>query len=87
MVTPAIAALALRDPFESEEHLLKAKVPVVILHGTRDQVIPFSESQKLKKALGEQARLVPLEGLGHNDVVHRASDQIVEEVVRLARGK
>ncbi len=44
------------------------KCPVVILHGTTDMVVPFAYAQEMKAAFGDQATLIPLEGIGHSCV-------------------
>lgn len=87
LVTPALAALALRDPFDSKTALLKTQQPVTIVHGDRDRVIPYAEGQALAKALGERARFVTLEGYGHNRLFGVTGDTIVAELTRLARAR
>lgn len=42
------------------------KCPIVIMHGTLDLVIPFAESEEMKKFLNEKATLIPLENVGHS---------------------
>ena len=39
-----------RDPFDNEAVLRDLDVPVLILHGTRDAVIPFSHGERLARA-------------------------------------
>jgi pimeloyl-ACP methyl ester carboxylesterase len=87
LVTPPLAALALRDPFDSESALLKTQQPVTIVHGDLDRVIPYSEGQALAEALGDRARLVTLKGYGHNRLFGATGDTIVGELLRLARAR
>ncbi len=74
---PAVAAsgilrlfpvrLLMRDRFDSEALAPGIRHPVLMLHGDRDEVIPFD----LGKALAQRfprARLVRVEGAGHNDL-------------------
>lgn len=79
-----LALLAVRDTFRSRERLLRATQPVVILHGTRDGVIPFAHGEALAAALGARARLLRIEGAGHGDVLVRARQALVDETLRLA---
>lgn len=78
---PAVAAsgilrlfpirLLMRDRFDSEARAPAIRHPVLVLHGDRDEVIPF----ELGKALAERfprARLVRIEGAGHNDLWEHA---------------
>ncbi|MCO5171300.1 MAG: alpha/beta hydrolase [Planctomycetes bacterium] len=85
LVPRPLALLAVRDTFDSRARLLRATQPVTVLHGTRDQVIPFAHGEALAAALGPRARLVPLTGYDHNDVFARAS-LIHDEAVAAARG-
>jgi len=41
-------------------------VPVLILHGTEDQAIPFAMGADLARAFGRRATLVPVLGADHN---------------------
>ncbi|APR80002.1 Hypothetical protein A7982_05349 [Minicystis rosea] len=42
-----------------------ASLPILILHGRADPLIPFSEAESLAKAYGPRATLIPLDGPGH----------------------
>lgn len=84
LVPRPLARLALRDTFRSRERLLAATQPVVVLHGTRDPVIPFAHGEALAAALGQRATLVRLEGAGHNDVFAREAARIVEVTLKVA---
>lgn len=48
--------------------LLPIPAPQRVLHGTADKVVPFDISQRFAKASGN-ARLVPLPGAGHLDLI------------------
>ena len=43
--------------------------PLLILHGTADQTIPFHHSEALLAAAPEPKQLVAIEGAGHNDML------------------
>jgi pimeloyl-ACP methyl ester carboxylesterase len=47
--------------------LRKTSVPVLILHGTADEVVPIEHSRDLAAAAAGPTRLVELPGQGHND--------------------
>lgn len=51
-----------------EEHLPGISVPVTILHGTDDRVIPYRHATGLRKVLKSGDRFVTIEGAGHNDI-------------------
>lgn len=59
---------ALANPIE----LLPLKVPVRLIHGTKDPIVPVEQSSKfVVEAVrkGDDARSLPIEGAGHFDVV------------------
>jgi hypothetical protein len=41
-------------------------MPVVIFHGTDDEVVNFNSSLKLEKLLKPGDKFIPLDGQGHN---------------------
>lgn len=45
--------------------LLDAQVPVLIVHGVQDRVVPITNSRALRTALGARCTLVELDGCGH----------------------
>lgn len=63
-------ALLMRDRFDSASRAAGLKVPTLIIHGTKDQVIPFELGQALSRAI-PGATFVPVEGAGHNDLIDR----------------
>ena len=63
----APASLLVRDRFDSLALAPKVRVPTLVLHGDRDEVIPFALGQRLAGAIAG-AEFVPLARAGHNDV-------------------
>lgn len=53
------------DQFRSIDRIGTVKAPTLILHGTTDQVIPFSSGQRLHQATVAPTTFIPLEGKGH----------------------
>ena len=59
--------LLMRDRFDSGSLASRIRLPVLVLHGNRDEVVPFA----LGRALAEtfpHARLVEVPDAGHNDL-------------------
>ncbi len=54
------------DPFDTIDLVPKIRIPVLILHGTDDRTVPFAMGERLAKAFGKEAVLVPLPGVGHD---------------------
>ncbi len=56
-----------RDRFDSEALAPRVTVPVRVIHGTADELIPFSHGERLAR-LFPRGELVPVEGGHHNDL-------------------
>lgn len=60
-------SLQLKDMFLNEQKILKVKAPIIIIHGTRDVVVPFSHGKKLASAKNN-CKLVGISGASHNNI-------------------
>lgn len=58
----------LRYQIRTDLFLKKIRCPIFILHGRRDRLIPFFNSEKLLKKAPEKIRLFPIDGAGHNNL-------------------
>lgn len=58
------------DKFPNIDYVPQIKSPVILVHGTADQIVPFNHSERLYEALQPACRARPLyiEGMGHNNV-------------------
>ena len=56
----------IRDPFDNEAALANLDVPVLLFHGTRDDIVPYDHGVALA-AVAREAKLISLE-CGHNDL-------------------
>jgi len=50
------------------QFLLEVKVPVSIFHGTKDEVVPYSNAAMLKKVLKPGDEFITIPGGGHNNL-------------------
>lgn len=55
-----------KNRFESARKITKARCPVLITHGTRDEIIPVEQGRKLFAAAPEPKQLEIIEGGSHN---------------------
>jgi hypothetical protein len=62
-----LAPLIVPDRFDNLGKIPRLACPVVILHGTNDDVVPFRMGERLAAA-GKGVRFLPLEGRTHNDI-------------------
>ena len=56
------------EVYDSISKIVNIQVPVLVVHGTNDELIPFSEGQALFEAANEPKEFYEVPGAGHNDV-------------------
>jgi uncharacterized protein len=71
----------LKYKFETCEFIQKTKAPVLVFHGTNDQVIYYGSSLKLKEHFKPGDRLVTLEGASHSGLNNNV--QLREELKKV----
>jgi len=65
---------------------IKSRAPVLSLHGTADDVVPFAAQEELRRVLekaGVPARFIKIQGASHNDVLGESS---VGQIARFISG-
>jgi fermentation-respiration switch protein FrsA (DUF1100 family) len=67
-------SLAAGNAFDNYGKIEDIRSPLLIIHGTRDEVIPFSMGQRLFEKAHEPKRFAPISGAGHNDIGQRPGD-------------
>jgi hypothetical protein len=63
------------DRFATASRLRRVPVPVLVIHGTRDEVIPFAHGERLRAAARTPVRHLWVEGAGHNDLALVAGER------------
>jgi abhydrolase domain-containing protein 17 len=56
------------DRFHNLRHIRRVRAPVLVIHGTEDEVIPVSHGRRLYEAAGQPKQVLWVEGAHHNDV-------------------
>ena len=77
------APVLVPDRFDNLSKIGALNCPIVIAHGTRDEVVPFEMGRRLAAA-GRNVRFIPLEGRGHNDLPELP--HLIAEEIRRALG-
>ena len=78
----------LKDTYDTRRYIGKVKVPVLILHGELDPVIPVAMGRRLLHMANEPKRLVTFPYAGHSDIYldgNGALDAMRDWVGELAR--
>ena len=60
----------LKDRYESINHIAGIDMPLLVIHGDADQVIPIKYGRALFNHAMEPKRFVQLDGVGHNNIVN-----------------
>ena len=79
-----------RNPniFTTSEIIHKIKSPIIIIHGTDDQIIAYSHATELFEIVkdnNENNRLVTLPGAGHNNIDTKFYSAITDSLSKLLR--
>lgn len=76
-----------RTKYDALSKIKQVKVPVLILHGDRDEIVPFSMGRRIFEAANEPKTFFTIKGAGHNDTYQMgggayllALDRFIEEV-------
>lgn len=66
---PWVPAFLLKYPFPNEAWAPQVKCPVLIVHGTLDEVVPFASGEALRARFQAPVTFVPVEGAHHNNLL------------------
>ncbi len=68
------------DKFRNIDKIKQFHGPVLIMHGTVDEVVPFWHAETLFATANEPKLFVPIAGAGHNNLVEVAGDRYVQAI-------
>lgn len=64
---PFIPSFLLEYKFETDKFVSRQQMPIFIIHGDKDEVLPVDGSRKLSKLLNEKSSYYEIKGQGHDD--------------------
>jgi hypothetical protein len=68
----------IKDAFRSDQRIARVKVPLLVLHGERDQVVPIKYGERLFELANEPKRMVRFPSGGHVDLDdHGAAEPVM----------
>lgn len=76
--------MLLRDRFPLVDHLARVNVPVTVVYGSQDTIVPPEQSRRVAAITPRLRRLVEVSGAGHNDPALLEGAELLEAVVDLA---
>jgi fermentation-respiration switch protein FrsA (DUF1100 family) len=74
----------LKDRFPVAEHVRQVGVPVTVVYGTRDGIVPPEQSRAVAGSAVPAARVLAVQGADHNDPVLVHGPAVVEAVTAAA---
>jgi fermentation-respiration switch protein FrsA (DUF1100 family) len=69
-----------KSRFNSLAKIRRVRAPILIVHGTRDEVVPFSMGERLFAAAPEPKFFFPVEDAGHNNLVEVGGDRLLDHL-------
>ena len=79
--------LILTQNFDALSKIGDVKMPVLVIHGTRDSVVPFEMGERLYGAAHSPKRFVKVEGAGHHNLSGAGFDQYRQALAELFKLK
>jgi fermentation-respiration switch protein FrsA (DUF1100 family) len=70
--------------YNNLEKVTRLCVPVFIVHGDRDEIVPFSMGERLFASAAEPKHFLRLDGAGHNDTYVVGGKQYLDALARFA---
>jgi fermentation-respiration switch protein FrsA (DUF1100 family) len=77
--------LAMRDQFRSDERIARVKVPLLIMHGSNDPVIPIVLGERLFALAREPKQFVRFAGGGHENLGNFGAIETARQFIGAAR--
>ncbi|MHC4821565.1 MAG: alpha/beta hydrolase [Planctomycetota bacterium] len=75
-----LASLLVKGSFPSSKRAAALKVPLLVVHGDEDSIIPPSQGRKLHEAATEPKEFLAIPGAGHNDLFMVAGDEYLRSL-------
>jgi len=78
---PFVPAVLLRDTYPNIETIAGLTMPVLVVAGTADTIIPSEQSRAVYEAAPGMKRFLTIDGADHNDAVLSHGPRLIDEVV------
>jgi len=73
-----LTALLCRGSFPTADRVATFQCPMLVVHGDRDEVIPYSEGKHLHRSAAPRADFLSIPGAHHNDLVDVAGEDYLK---------
>ncbi len=65
---PFVPEWALKYPLRTDTIIGTVKSPILLVHGTHDELLPLADSEQLRRLARAPTELLVIEGAAHNDI-------------------
>lgn len=72
--------------YDSLSKISRIETPLLILHGDRDEIVPYSQGQRLFQAAREPKTFYTIAGAGHNDTYVVGGEPYFEAIAHFIEG-
>ncbi|HKG12825.1 MAG TPA: alpha/beta hydrolase [Pyrinomonadaceae bacterium] len=83
---PRFARGLTKNKLDSASKMARVSCPVLVVHGSRDELIPAEQGRRLFDAAREPKQLRIVEGAGHNDLSGVGGGEYLDSLADFARG-
>lgn len=74
-----------KTKYDTLSKIKQIKVPVLVLHGDRDEIVPFSMGRRIFEAANEPKTFFTVKGAGHNDTYQRGGVAYLQALDRFLK--
>ena len=82
---PFLPVAIVPDAYPSLQRIVGLRSPVLVLHGSRDEIVPLEHGQALFDAAPKPKQLHVFPGAGHNDLIALAGPGYAERIASWVR--
>lgn len=75
-------SLLLRDRYPNDHWIGQIDVPVMMIGGSEDRIVPLEQTERLFELASPPKNLLVVEGAGHNDLALLAGTEMIDGIVR-----
>jgi fermentation-respiration switch protein FrsA (DUF1100 family) len=86
VVLPFLPRSFVRTQYDNLGKIGRLRVPLLVLHGDGDEVVPFAQGRRLFEAAPEPKRFFSIPGAGHNDTYIVGGDAYWRTVADFVEG-
>lgn len=76
-----LVGLLMKDTYRSVDHIDRIDMPVLVMHGENDSIVPIKYGQMLFEQAPDPKTFVPIPDAGHNDLHLHPTDDIAADFI------